>query len=113
MGNTTLHVGMNNGDRLTAGSATVVGLGKAVESKGSNVAITHNIGNIGLMATMRTQEALKDLVGGKQEGKVTGLRADYNLSKTAAVYIGYEKYDTGAATASETTAVSVGLRKSF
>ena len=113
MGDTTLHVGMNNGDRLAAGSATVVGLGKAVESKGSNVAITHNIGAIGLMATMRTQEALKDLVGGKQEGKVTGLRADYNLSKTAAVYIGYEKYDTGAATANDTSAVSVGLRKSF
>ena len=113
MGATTLHVGMNNGDRLAAGSATVVGAGKAVESKGSNVAITHNIGAIGLMATMRTQEALNDLVGGKREGKITGLRADYNLSKTAAVYIGYEKYDTGAASANETTATSIGLRKSF
>ena len=113
MGDTTLHVGMNSGDRLAAGSATVVGLGKAVESKGSNVAITHNIGAIGLMATMRTQEALNDLVGGKREGKITGLRADYNLSKTAAVYIGYEKYDTGAASANETTATSIGMRKSF
>jgi predicted porin len=44
---------------------------------------------------------------------VTGLRADYNLSKTAALYIGYESYDNGAATANETTATAIGLRKSF
>jgi predicted porin len=51
---------------------------------------------------------------------VTGLRADYNLSKTAAVYLGYEKYDTGIAydakapaSTGERTITSLGLRKSF
>jgi len=102
MGATTLHAGMNDGNRLAAGTG-----GVAVDSKGSNVAITHNIGAIGLMAGMRSQKV------GAVESKVTGLRADYNLSKTAALYIGYESYDNGAATANETTATAIGLRKSF
>jgi len=113
MGATTLHAGMNNGDRLAAGSATVVGAGKAVESKGSSIGITHNIGAIGLMASHRTQKAQTGLVGATVEASVTGLRADYNLSKTAAVYVGYEKFDTGATSANETTMTSIGLRKSF
>ena len=100
MGDTTLHVGSNNGDRLAA-SAVAVG------SKGNRIAITQNIGAIGLMATMRNQKV------GAVESKVTGLRADYNLSKTAAVYIGSENYDNGAATANETKLTSIGLRKSF
>ncbi|MCX7263016.1 MAG: porin [Burkholderiales bacterium] len=102
MGATTLHAGMNDGNRLGAGTG-----GVAVDSKGSNIGITHNIGAIGLMANMRNQKV------GTVEGKVTGLRADYNFSKTAAAYVGYEKYDNGAATANETTAASIGLRKSF
>ena len=110
MGATTLHVGMNNGDRLSAFSAAD---GSAVESEGSNIAITHNIGAIGLMATHRTQEAKSGASGAVVKGQVTGLRADYNLSKTNALYIGYEKYDNGAASAKETTITSVGLRKSF
>ena len=104
MGATTLHAGMNDGNRLAQTSATN---GAAVDSKGSNIGITHNIGAIGLMAGMRSQKV------GTVEGKVTGLRADYNFSKTAAAYVGYEKYDNGAATANETTAASIGLRKSF
>jgi len=102
MGDTTLHAGMNDGDRLTANTD-----GTAVKSKGSNIAITQNIGAIGLMAGMRNQKV------GAVESKVTGLRADYNLSKTAAVYIGYENYDTGAATANDAKLTSIGLRKSF
>lgn len=102
MGATTLHAGMNDGNRLAAGTG-----GVAVDSKGSNIGITHNIGAIGLMANMRNQKV------GTVESKVTGFRADYNFSKTAAAYIGYEKYDNGAASANETTAASIGLRKSF
>lgn len=102
MGDTTLHAGMNDGDRLAANAD-----GSAAKSKGSNIAITQNIGAIGLMAGIRTQKV------GTTEAKVTGLRADYNLSKTAAVYIGYENYDTGAATANEAKLTSIGLRKSF
>jgi predicted porin len=102
MGDTTLHAGMNDGDRLTANTD-----GSAVKSKGSNIAITQNIGAIGLMAGIRNQKV------GAVESKVTGLRADYNFSKTAAAYVGYEKFDNGATTANETTAASIGLRKSF
>jgi len=102
MGATTLHAGMNDGNRLAAGTG-----GVAVDSKGSNIGITHNIGAIGLMANMRSQKV------GTVESKVSGLRADYNFSKTTAAYVGYEKYDNGAATANETTAASIGLRKSF
>ncbi len=100
MGDTTLHVGTNNGDRLAA-SAVAVG------SKGNSIAINQNIGAIGLMAVMRNQKV------GAAESKITGLRADYNFSKTAAAYIGSEKYNNGAATANETTLTSIGLRKSF
>jgi len=103
MGATTLHLGMNNGDRLAADATT----GAAVDSKGSSVGITHNIGAIGLMASYRTQKV------GTTESAVTGVRADYNLSKTAAVYAGYEKWDNGAASANETTMAAIGLRKSF
>jgi predicted porin len=102
MGATTLHAGMNDGNRLAAGTG-----GVAVDSKGSNIGITHNMGAIGLMAGMRSQKV------GTVESKVTGLRADYNFSKTTAAYVGYEKYDNGAASANETTATSIGLRKSF
>jgi len=102
MGATTLHAGMNDGNRLAAGTG-----GVAVDSKGSNIGITHNIGAIGLMANMRNQKV------GTVESKVSGLRADYNFSKTTAAYVGYEKYDNGAASANETTAASIGLRKSF
>ena len=110
MGATTLHAGMNSGDRLSAFSAAD---GSAVDSKGSSIGITHNIGAIGLMASYRTQEAKSGTAGAAVKANVAGFRADYNLSKTAAVYAGYEKFDNGAATANETTIASVGLRKSF
>jgi predicted porin len=104
MGATTLHAGMNDGNRLAQTSAAN---GAAVDSKGSNIGITHNIGAIGLMASMRTQKV------GAEEAKVSGFRADYNFSKTSAAYVGYEKYENGKATANETTMASIGLRKSF
>ena len=111
MGATTLHAGMNSGDRLAAFSAAD---GSAVDSKGSSIGITHNIGAIGLMASYRTQEAKSGTAGAAVKASVAGFRADYNLSKTAAVYAGYEKFDNGVnTTTNETTIASVGLRKSF
>jgi len=102
MGDTTVHLGTNNGDKLAPGTG-----GVAVGSKGTRMAISQNIGQIGLMAVSLNQKV------GAVETKLTGLRADYNFSKTAAAYIGYEKYNNGAATANETTMSSIGLRKSF
>ena len=131
MGNTTFYVGMNDGQRLaplgSAGTAT-----DTVDSKGKRYAVKQVIGQTDLMATLTTQEALgviSSVAGTAGTGayttsvlkaKVLGFRAQYNLSKTAAVYAGYEKYSTGAAydttaltTTGDRTIASMGLRKSF
>ena len=103
LGNTTLYAGWNDGDVLAASSRTTT----ATETKGSRVAIRQDIGAISLMASYAEQKTptVKE--------KVTGLRGDYNLSKTAAVYAAYELYDNGAATNSDRKITSVGIRKSF
>jgi predicted porin len=130
-GSTTVYAGWNDGDRLaplgTAGADPLA----AVESKGYRVALKQNLGAIDLIAQYSQQEALgvksiataqgvTTISTGVLKAKVTGLRADYNLSKTAALYLGYEKYDTGVAysasspaTTGERTITSLGLRKSF
>ena len=134
MGNTTFYVGMNDGQRLapigSAGDTATL----TVDSKGKRYAIKQVVGNVDLMATLTTQEALgvTAIASGTPtsassaytssviKAKVLGLRAQYNLSKTAAVYAGYEKYSTGAdynatalTTTGDRTIASMGLRKSF
>ncbi len=101
---TTLYASVNNGDSLA--SAT------KVATKGSLVAVRQNMGAIALIAQYTQQTT------GGVKANLTGLRADYNLSKTAAVYAGYEKWDTGAAykasaSTGDRTTVAMGLRKSF
>jgi predicted porin len=134
MGNTTLYAGMNDGQRLApigsaGGTATDL-----VNSKGNRYAIKQVIGQIDLMATLTTQEALQvtAIAAGTPtstasaystavlKAKVLGLRGQYNLSKTTAVYAGYEKYSTGAdyaasalTTTGDRSIASMGLRKSF
>ena len=103
LGNTTLYAGWNDGDVGATASRTTT----ATESKGSRVAVRQDIGAVALMASYAEQKSLT------VKEKVTGLRADYNLSKTAAVYAAYEMYDNGAATNSDRTITSVGIRKSF
>jgi predicted porin len=108
IGNTTLAAGFNTGDRLARNTD-----GKAVDSKGQRVAVSHTMGQVALMASYSTQTAKSGTAGAEVKAKVTGLRADYNLSKRSAAYFGYEKYDTGAATANTRKIVSVGVRHSF
>jgi len=133
-GNTTVYAGWNDGDRLAplgAAGGTAAGGNATVTSKGNRMAIKHTMGPIDLMASQTTQEALG--VTGTATGtgaaayttgvitaKVNGLRADYNLSKTSAVYVGYERYLTGAAytntaltTTGDRTITSMGLKKQF
>jgi hypothetical protein len=137
MGNTTFYVGMNDGQRLAPiGGADAVTTG-TVDSKGKRYAVKQVVGQIDLMATLNTQEALgvtavtnaaatsaataaAQYTTAVLKAKVLGLRAQYNLSKTAAVYAGYEKYSTGAdyaasalSTTGDRTIASMGLRKSF
>jgi len=134
MGNTTFYAGMNDGQRLapigSAGDTPTL----EVNSKGNRYAIKQVIGQIDLMATLTTQEALAvtAIASGTPattaaaystavlKAKVLGLRGQYNLSKTTAVYAGYEKYSTGAeynttalTTTGDRTIASMGLRKSF
>jgi len=137
MGNTTFYVGMNDGQRLAPiGSADATAT-LAVDSKGKRYGIKQVVGNVDLMATLTTQEALgvtavtnaaavsaataaAQYTTAVLKAKVLGLRAQYNLSKTSAVYAGYEKYSTGAdyaasalASTGDRSIASIGLRKSF
>jgi predicted porin len=104
-GNTTVYAGMNTGDAKAA-------VATASESKGSRFAIKQTMGKIDLIA-QQTKQKTTTSAGAATDVTVTGARADYNFSKTAATYLGYEKYDNGAATANNRTIVAVGIRKSF
>jgi len=112
LGNTTLYVGMGSGgSRATSTAAT--------KSDYSRFAVKHSMGPVDLIAQYTRQANTTVSTGAKVQANVQGMRADYNLSKTSAVYFGYEKFDTGtvAATTNTTsgtrTITSVGLRKSF
>jgi len=105
--NTTLYAGWNKGDSL-ASTTTVT------KTDGYRVAAKQTIGAIDLIAQYTEQKSGATDI----KATVTGLRADYNLSKTAAVYAGYEKFDTGTAynnslTTGTRTIASVGLKKQF
>ena len=130
LGNTKLTAGWNDGDRLAVLGGAVTATAKdATKSKGYRVAAQQTMGDIVLIAQYSTQEALgiTSITSGLStnsatalKASVTGFRADYNLSKTAALYMGYEKYDTGIAYNSQTPTttgtrdiVSVGLKKQF
>lgn len=63
---------------------------------------------IGQYTEVRTTAASSET-----KAATTGLRIDYNLSKTAAAYVGIEKHDTGAATGNQMDMVGLGLRKAF
>jgi len=103
LGATTLYAAYIDGELLanTAGSAT--------KATATRLAVKHTIGAVDLMASV--QDAKATVAGTKQ--KTTGLRADYNLSKTAAVYAGYEDYDDKIAGYGNRKLTSFGLRKSF
>ena len=112
LGQTTLYAGFGSGGSRATTTA-------AVKTDFSRYAIKHTMGPIDLIAQMTTVGDTTVSSGAKQTAKVTGLKGDYNLSKTAVVYLGYEKLDTGtvAATTNTTsgtrTLTSIGLRKSF
>jgi predicted porin len=107
MGNTTVSAGWNDGETLASTTA-------AVPTSGYRAGVKHTMGAIDLMASYTQQKSTTSDV----KATVTGLRADYNFSKTAAVYVGYENWDTGATYANSLTTgtrkiASMGLRKSF
>ena len=106
--NTTFYVGTAGGDNQLGTRFTF-----------TRVAVKQSLGQLDLMAS-----ASRYVTGTSTEtvATVNGLRADYNLSKTAAVYLGYESGDSGTAYVDNTSVrtssgdrqiTSIGLRKSF
>jgi predicted porin len=95
VGATTLYAGFNDGN----GSGAT-----ALKTQGNRFGVRHDMGAIAVMGQMATQKT------NGVETKVTGLRADYALSKRSAAYVGYENLDNTAATRK---IASVGVRHSF
>jgi len=111
LGSTTLYYGYNNGDSNASTTALV-------KSVGNRLAVKQNLGQIDLTAQY-TSIKTTTTANVSTTAKVAGLRADYNLSKTAITYLGYENWDTGTTVATTDTTsgnrkiTSIGLRKSF
>ncbi len=104
---TTVYAGWYDGDALASTTS-------ATKVEGYRLAVKQTVGAVDLVAQYTEQKTGAT----KTKSTVTGLRADYNLSKTAAVYLGYEDWDTGTAYANSTSTgtrkiTAVGLRKSF
>jgi predicted porin len=114
-GDTTVYAGAGTGQEVM----TYAAAGSLYSTKTSRFALKHTIGNLDLMATQT--KLLRTVQSGTTtlNENITGFQALYNLSKTSAAYLGYEKYDTGtvASTANTTSGTrnitSIGLRKSF
>jgi len=117
LGDTTIYAQMGNG-----GSINVPGIaGSTVASdKLSRYAVKHSMGAVDLSVVYtKVATTTATLAGATVNQILTGFNGTYNLSKTSAVYLGYEKYDSGTVAATTNTTsgtrniTSLGLRKSF
>jgi len=115
LGNTTVYAGMGSG-----GSINQVKTAATLASdKSSKYAVKHSMGPIDLTYSYTKVQTATLGTTGTINQTLTGFNGTYNLSKTAAAYLGYEKYDSGAASnaTSATDGIrnitSLGLRKSF
>jgi len=105
IGNLTAYLGMGSGRTISVSST------ESTQSQ-SRGALKYTMGNIDLIGQYTSVESASSSTN-SGKATVTGVRVDYNLSKTGAAYLGYEAYDSGATTANQLNLVSVGLRKSF
>ncbi len=104
IGALTVYAGTWSGNGLLATTiATAVG--------GHRGALKYNMGKVDLIG--QYQEVKTNNGQAETKATVTGARLDYNLSKTAAAYLGYEKYDSGATASNNMDIISIGLRKAF
>jgi predicted porin len=115
MGSTTVYAGYNTGNALASNAD-----GTTVNSKGYRYAVKQTVGQVDLIAQYQyQQQAGNSTASNDVKNQVTGARADYNFSKTAAAYFGYEKWNTGLAANDNSTSkgdrtiVSIGLKKQF
>ena len=111
LGSTTLYGQYNLGQRLAYG----------LNVKGNIFGVKNTQGNVDLIAQYNS-EVTTSAANVDTRSTVIGVRADFNLSKTAAIYVGAEKWDTGTAagvlgaTAAVTgvrNIISTGIRKNF
>jgi predicted porin len=114
-GATTLYAGYVTGDQYAGATGTNT---TNATVKQSRLAVKQNFGAVDVI--VQTQNSVVTTAG--VDGatvSVVGARVDYNLSKTAVAYLGYQRLDNGSAYVATTYAggdlstVSVGLRKSF
>ena len=115
MGSTTVYAGYNTGNALASNTD-----GTTINSKGYRYAVKQTVGQVDLIAQYQyQQQAGNTSAANDVKNQVTGARADYNFSKTAAAYFGYEKWNTGLAANDNSTSkgdrtiVSIGLKKQF
>jgi len=104
MGALTVYGAVYNGQTLAA-SATPSTIG------GWRGGAKYSMGKIDLIA--QYNEVRTTANASETKASATGARIDYNLSKTAAAYLGMEKHDSGATSANQLDMVSIGLRKAF
>jgi predicted porin len=98
IGATVLSAGWNDGDLKARTPATVA-------TEGYRVGVAHTMGAVTLLGSHAVQKLTAS------EETVTGLRADYALSKRTVAYVGYENYENAVNADRKTT--SVGVRHSF
>ena len=110
-GNTQFYVGAGTGSsNQSTTSLTAVNM--------SRWAIKHSIGALDIMPQY-TRVKTTTAAGVATLPTTTGIKLDYNMSKTTVAYFGYENHNTGSALATTGTTsgtrsiTSVGLRKSF
>lgn len=111
LGATTLYYGYTNGDLQTSSTTATKGISTryAVKYDAGVFAVT------GQITTLRSTTSANAVT----DAKVTGLRADYPLSKTSKVYAGYESWVTGVTATTDSLTngdrkiTSIGLQKSF
>jgi predicted porin len=115
LGNTTIYAQMGNGGSINKHATAA----KLASDKLSRYAVKHTMGAVDLSVVYtKVASTTADTTTTTNE-IVSGFNGTYNLSKTSAVYLGYEKYDSGTVgvttntTSGIRTITSLGLRKSF
>jgi predicted porin len=111
LGSTTLYYGWANGDSIASTTTQT-------KAQGSRLAVKQSLGSMDLIAQFNTVKSTTS-AGAATTAKVSGIRLDNNLSKTAKVYLGYEYADSGSAASTSSTTkgtrttTSIGIQKSF
>jgi len=112
-GDTTLYAGTGTGGGMNVSTTSVTTV------KASRYGVKHTMGALDIMAGMTKTVSTAANATTSTTENITGFQLVNNLSKTSAIYLAYEKWDTGStAVASNTTTgvrtiTSIGLRKSF